>query len=129
MHTGTHCESPSSITLISQNAQRRCGNLILSPGFINEIKSVPCGPAREGSLLKIPFVFLCVLCVFVLKKVFLQSKKSSLPLRNRTPMRNVIANRLSQSSSFPRMLKGDVAISSLETETTFITLLAGTKQS
>jgi hypothetical protein len=27
------------------------------------------------------------------------------------------------------MLKGDVAISSLETETTFITLLAGTKQS
>jgi hypothetical protein len=42
--------------------------------------------------------------------------------RNKNIRCNVIANRLSQSSSFPRMLKGDVAISSLETETTFVML-------
>jgi hypothetical protein len=29
MHTGTHCESPFSIIIIFQNAQRRCGNLLL----------------------------------------------------------------------------------------------------
>jgi hypothetical protein len=49
--------------------------------------------------------------------------------RNKNIKCNVIANRLPQSLSFPRMLKGDVAISSLETETTFITSLEGTKQS
>jgi hypothetical protein len=49
--------------------------------------------------------------------------------RNKNIRCNVIANRLSQSSSFPRMLKGDVAISFLDTEAPFVTLLAGTKQS
>jgi hypothetical protein len=35
-----------------------------------------------GKFIKIPFVFLCV---FVLKKVFLQTKKSNLPLETETP--------------------------------------------
>ena len=68
----------------SSFAKMRCGNLILPPGFINEIKSVSCGPTTEEftkNPLRVPLCFLCLR----VKKVFLQSKNAVSSLETETP--------------------------------------------